>query len=82
MAKHYKTVGAIINHFGGLKAFAMFCGGLKETAVWNWRVRGFPPELYRSLNDRLVEHGVIAPPSLWKQRDLPPPQYPKLEAAE
>jgi hypothetical protein len=67
MAKQVKSVEHVIELLGGIKPVASLVG-VGETAVYNWLVRGLPPETYVVLIRALEGKGYTAPPSLWQMR--------------
>lgn len=66
MAKQVKTAVEAISVLGGPTAVARMLGIKNSRVVWNWRVRGLPPESFVALQAALKSKGFSAPTSLWR----------------
>ncbi len=67
--KRIHTPNEAIDMAGGTAVVARRFG-VQIAVVSNWRARGFPPDSYVAWQRLLNEHGCMAPPSLWGQRQL------------
>lgn len=67
MGKQIKRVDEVIDALGGAKEVAdLFAIG--RNAVSQWKTRGFPPETYVVMQERLARKGFCAAPALWNMR--------------
>lgn len=67
MGKQIKSVDGVIDALGGPKEVEkLFAVG--RTTVSQWKTRGFPPETYVVMYERLTRKGFCASPALWNMR--------------
>ena len=70
MTKRCKTAAELIDALGGVGHLARRFD-VDYGVVWNWKVRGFPPDTFHAFHHQLMpEWDISAPPSLWGQREI------------